>query len=239
VAEFSQRQFSPSTLNIKMQKFLIQDALTGLVNRMNFLESAEKLQFAESGINTLSAIGSTPASYSHYGFSPKGSNVSSDDIKEFFSSFGIDKPWERLKDISTIIGCSRLSLQSDFKQLSGLRNKSAHNPTTNVPSNDVQTHLENTVVIAACIDYQICQLLSAARKSNSSDLYIRNVGNGQIKVRYVDAMPDDRWGERPGPNERVVKFYRSEVEAVAGALSRARVDSVIVRDVQKLPLEFH
>ena len=176
----------------------------------------------------------SPATYTALGFSPRGSNVSHGDIKEAFLAFGVTEPWNKLSQIATAVGSSRVSLSTDYRNLARTRHSSAHNPTGNVASADLQTNLDTAIVIGIAIDVlslSIAQVFATARNPSLLTVGLENIAHN---FRFIDEQSDGTWVECI--NGRRVKRYPDEAAAMAGALGRSRPGRVIARDIRRVPV---
>lgn len=218
----------------QLKKFLTIDAVSGLSNRISFLDPADRQPFVDSQIKLLAAYDSVPAVYTALGFSPRGSNVSNEDIKTAFVACGVEKPWDKLSQIATAVGSSRVSLSSDYQNLAKTRHSSAHNPTGNVTSSDLQTNIDTAIVIGIAIDVlssAIAKAFSGARSPATLDSAIQGITH---RFRFIDEQPDGSWMERI--DGRAVKKYANEAAAINGALARSRRASIIARDTRQVPV---
>jgi hypothetical protein len=226
-----------TSFGTKLRSLLSQDALQGLVTRMGFLESSQRLAFAESKLPVLSAFLQSPPIYTGYGFSPKGSNVGDADISGLISAFGVSGGWNRLSQLCSQIGASRLSLYDDFRGLLRARNNAAHDSSTNIPSGDLSTHLATALLVGLVVDLTI---------THSIDCYIAEPTTAQaeqacnllaLHYRFIDETPTGAWNERSGTAGRVIKCYPDLASAKSGAKSRRKPAHIIVRDVRQIPIE--
>ncbi len=218
----------------KLKRFLTIDAVNGLSNRVHFMDQADQQPYVDVQIKLLSSYNSDPAIYTALGFSPRGSNVSHGDIKEAFAACGVDAPWDKLSAIATAIGSSRVSLSTDYRNLAKTRHSSAHDPTGNVASADLATHIETAIIIGIAIDVLSTAVAHAFSKARNSPTLENAVGGIAHSFRFIDEQPSGIWAERM--NGRIVKRYPSEETAATGALGRSRAGRVIARDVRQVPV---
>jgi hypothetical protein len=218
----------------RLKRFLTIDAVSGLSNRTHFLDPSDQQAFIDSQIKLLAAYDAAPAVYTALGFSPRGSNVSDIDIKRAFRACGVEAPWEKLSQIATAVGSSRISLSSDYRNLAKTRHSSAHNPTGNVASSDLQTNIDTAIVIGIAIDVlstAVANAFTRARTPTALDNAIQQITH---RFRFIDEQPNGTWMERI--NGRTVKRYADEIAATTGTLSRSQKASIIARDVRRVPI---
>lgn len=217
-----------------LQKMLTTDAVIGLVTRAQFLAKSEQQTYVEAKLPLLAAFRETPPKYTAFGFSPKGSNVGADDIRDGFSAFGIDKVWNRLRDVARDIGVARLSLEDDFRNLTRARNAAAHNPDSNIPTSDLQANIRNSITIGIC-----CDLLASACKEGYSaargsiDIDLSSITTIPV-YRFLDLGMDGKWSESL-PSKKTVKRYVDREVAIATALGRAKTKIVVIRNQSQIP----
>jgi hypothetical protein len=219
-----------------LKRLLSIDAILGLANKVNLKDKAERQSFIEEKLDQLSKYSAVPAEYTVLGFSPRGSNVAESDVSGFLAAFGVEQPWSKLGAVTEMIGANRLNLKGDFIAMSKARHRSAHNPDSNVPSADLESHLENAVIIAISVDI-ICRSIKKALRQlpKMSELTVR-LKSWPYRIRFVDQEYGGTWVERAGRDTQVIKRYNSRDEAVQVAGSRKKVDIVVVRDTAKIPV---
>jgi hypothetical protein len=208
----------------------------GLANRLNFTDRASRQAYADMQLAALAQYSATPAAYTVLGFSPRGANVSDGDISTVLSAFGIEKPWQRLGKVAREVGSARLSLKDDYIGLTKTRHRSAHQPASNIPSADLKTHIETSILVAVCFDclaHSIAQAMMTAADIYSFQASVR--GNN-LTYRFVDSETSGSWVEKSSDGRRARKRYADEATAIAGASGRTGSAMVIVRDTQGIPL---
>lgn len=218
----------------KLKRFLTIDAVSGLSNRIHFLDGPDKQTYADHQIRLLASYSSIPAVYSALGFSPKGSNVSHEDIKTAFGAFGVQAPWDKLSGIATAVGSSRVSLSSDYQNLAKTRHSSAHDPTGNVATADLETNIETAIIIGIAIDVLASALSEAFARASTPTKLAAAITGIVHAFRFIDQQSDGTWLERV--NNRTVKRYSNELAASTGALSRRRSGIVVARDIRQVPV---
>ena len=227
---------SASSLTDELRSFVSIDAILGLANRISFEDPTSKQAFADMQLAALAKYSETPPSYIGLGFSPKGSNVAETDIGRALKAFGVQKVWERLAQVSSDIGGGAISLKANFINLAKTRHRSAHEPASNIPSGDLKTHIETTVLIAACFD---CISISIVRSMALATNYLgykASLDADVLQYRFVDREISGDWVERSADGVTVRKRSVVESVALAAALARPGTAIVIQRDEQGIPL---
>ncbi|WP_253711294.1 HEPN domain-containing protein [Bradyrhizobium sp. WD16] len=237
IAELSSTRITYSMFDDKMRSFLSMNAVLGLGNRINFTDKSDRLSFAETHITRLAAIATNPPSYTGLGFSPKGSNVSGDDLRDLLAAFGIQNAWRALSQVVSSLGATRVSLKDDFVNLSRSRNRAAHRSTTNLATADLQTHLDTAVLVGLSIDILLSNAINAFIKERTAASATASANSLPLNFRFLDQQVDNTWNEKVGSAGRVVKKYPSRMAAVAGATARAAKNYIVVRDLRSIPVE--
>jgi hypothetical protein len=223
----------------EFQKFVTVDAISGLSNRMMFLKGIDRQQYVESNISLIASYNAASTSYTALGFSPKGSNVSDDDIRDAFSSCGIPAAWQRLSAITQAVGSARVSLSTDYRNLARSRHRSAHNPDGNVPTADLQTHIETAILVGLSVAV-LTRAASAAFGKATTPLKLKGDLQAVTSTyRFIDEQANGTWGERASAGGKIVKIYESEAQAVAGAVGRKDSRPIICRDVRQVPIALY
>ena len=227
---------SPSSLTSELRAFLSVEAILGLANRLNFEDAGTKQSFADVKLAALAKYSELPPTYVGLGFSPKGSNVAETDITKALKAFGIEKVWDRLAAIASNVGGGSVSLKANFNNLAKTRHRSAHEPASNIPSGDLKSHIETSILVAVCFD---CIAISIVRSMASAPDYGRfkaALDADVLQYRFLDREISGDWVERASDGITIRK--RSSVEAIALAAAAGRPGSSIViqRDEQGVPL---
>jgi hypothetical protein len=236
VAAMNNARMAYAMLGDGLRRLFSLDAIVGLANRINFVDRADRLTFAEAQIARLAALNGVPVSYTGLGFSPKGSNVSADDLHTLLAAFGVQNPWQVLARATSTLGATRVSLRDDFTNLARARNKAAHDSTTNVASADLETHLETVLLVGMSIDVVLTHATSAFVRSNSHSTAVAAANALPLSFRFLDQTSIRQWSERLGTG-RVIKRYTSKDAAKSGALSRSGNALVVLRDQRSIPME--
>lgn len=224
------------TLGSALQRILVADAVVGLATRSGFLEWPDRQVYVENELVRLAAYNVQSPTYSSLGFSPRGSNVNEGDISVVLKALELSEPWKQMSAAASLVGSTRIDLRNDFIQLSKSRHRSAHSPQSNVATNDLRSHIENSILLAVVFDFISTKVVKSLTISSSYSAYKVKLSNINLDMRFVDLEPSGKWVERSSLGSRVVKRYDTEESAVAGATSRISVDIIIIRDIQGVPL---
>jgi hypothetical protein len=234
-AVISAGQVGYADLGADLQQMIIVEGVAGLVTRTQFVPKPDRQAFVEKWLPALAAFKSTPPGYTSLGFSPKGSNVGADDVRDAFAACGLDKVWNRLKAIASSIGSTRVSLEQDFRNLAAARNTAAHNPDSNIATADLQAHLQTALVLGVACDIlatACCDAFTAAKVP--ADITASNLGTVR-SLRFLDEDTSGAWCERPAAAGKVVKRYAARAAGIGAALQRKNVGFVVVRNASQLP----
>lgn len=227
---------SPTSLTSDLRAFLSVEAILGLANRLNFEDAGTKQTFADAKLAELAKYSAVPPTYVGLGFSPKGSNVAETDIAKALKAFGIEKVWDRLARIASNVGAGSVSLRNNFNNLAKTRHRSAHEPASNIPSGDLKSHIETSILVAVCFD---CIAISIVRSMVSAPDYARfkaALDADVLKYRFVDREISGDWVERAADGIKIRKRSSDETTALAAAAGRPGSSIVIQRDEQGVPL---
>jgi hypothetical protein len=217
----------------KLQSFLSIDAISGLANRVRLTDRSYKRQLVDDYIPKVASYAGAAPVYTSLGLIPSGSNVQVDKIKEALSSFGLQNSWALLSQWSSDIQGSVLDIEGALRQLSSLRNKSAHDASFVVPATDLTSNIEKAATIGIVIAVAFREIAEAFRAS------VRNqppsLSSIQPSWRFIDNQGERGWLERTMTG-RARKYYATEQEARAGASGRPRPAHIVVRDERTFPL---
>jgi hypothetical protein len=238
-----EKDISNSNLNFTnlpegYKKFILIDSIIGLSNKMNTIKNfSDKFEFVQSNIALLSQYAATPPKYTALGFSPRGSNVGHDDIKRAFGTFGVKDAWGRMNNIAATFGGAALSLETNFKNLSNARHRSAHDPMSSIPIKDLESNIRSAIVIGICCDVMAKNLGLAIQMCRKESEIQKRIDNYWKASRFLDQQTDGTWLERSTINHRSAKRYKDRISGVAGVAGRRGAPFVIVRDTTGQPIE--
>lgn len=232
---FTSSPLSYAAFSNDLKRFLTVEAVVGLATKTKFRAHADRQLFSESALKEIGGYLAGTAPYSAFGFSPRGSNVSRTDIESAFKACGLAHCWTHMGSISSAIGASRVSLAVDFDQLARTRNRSAHDPSGNVPTANLVAHIETAILIGIAADI-LSTAIERAYASSSTTAQLRVAITGMsYPVRYVDEQSDGSWLERSATGY-ALKRYATELAAVTGAQARRSASSVVLRDTRQVPI---
>ena len=220
----------------RLKRFLTIDAVVGLANRVSFTDGADQQTYVDQQIRLVASYGAIPPIYTALGFSPRGSNVSDDDILKAFGACGVARPWEKLAKIATDIGAHRISLSADYRNLAKARHRSAHNPDGNVPTSDLQSNIETAIVIGIAVDVLAVGAGRAFRHSAKPVDLEKALDSLSHRFRFLDEQPDGTYLERRTDTGRAIKRYPDEPTARSAATARAPAGAIIYRDTRRVPM---
>lgn len=219
------------------REFSTIDSLIGLQTRLGFLDKQYRLAAAETEMRRLTGFLNNPVQLNSFGFSPRGSNVADSDVRTALKALGVYKPWDRLTSLTHAIGAARVSLQSDFRNLAKTRHRSAHNPLSNIPTQDLKDNIESARVIAIVVAATLRYLKSAYSKARSANQLANLTKTPSPSFRFIDMQADGTWLEKKSISGVGVKKYTTIAAAKAGANARRDGRCVIVRAIARTPIE--
>ncbi|MER8898910.1 HEPN domain-containing protein [Mesorhizobium sp. M0676] len=238
VKEVARSALAYQSLPEKMKKFFTVDSVSGLSNKAYFIkESLAKLSFVETNLSLVASFGAVPPVYTSFGFSPSGSNVGHEDIKQGFASFSVNNAWGKLDAIARQIGAASLSLENDYKALAQARHSSAHDPAGNIPTGTLQSSIRSGIVIGIAADILACDVGKIIRGTSNTQSLDAKVNSVTHRVRFIDELANGAWVERPTIASRAIKKYPDRPSAKAGVLARKSLGMVVARGISTSPLE--
>lgn len=218
------------------RRFILVDALVGAVTRMSFIRGLpDKILFADQHLTTMSGLRTTPRAYSSLGFSPKGSNVGHDDVKDALAAFGVRDPWREMGVIAGKIGLGSVDLRSDFIALSRSRHAAAHQSTSNIPTSTLQSLVRSALVIGMSCDILAGNTAEAIRTCTRPAALVATVQRFARPIRFLDPQSDGSWLETAEGRRRASQRHQSKSAGIGVALARRGMPFVVIRDTQRLP----
>ena len=224
-------------LGDKLRKLLSLDAIVGLGTRLGFVDKSDKLAFAEASIARLAGSSGSPINYTGLGFSPKGSNVSGEDVQIVLAAFGIQNPWQSMGSVISSLGATRLSIKDDFRNFARARNKAAHDSATNITTSDLKTYLDTALLVGMASDIILTNAVAAFVSEQTLSAATTSANILPPNYRFLDQDQNGRWKEKIGTAGRTIKLHADKLAAVGEALRRARRLIVVVRDTRAIPVE--
>lgn len=230
MSDISAGPIAHSEMSIPFKAFCMVDSLLGLQNKMNFYRRPEhKLAFLEERFESLLGLASNPPRYNGYSFSPKGTNVTAEDVKTAFLALGVSDPWRKLTALTSRIGNARTNLEDDFKNLAKTRHSSAHNPTGNIPSQDLLTNIIVAGVVGAVVGAMLQSLRASYLQARSAESLLNAAKDPTVEFRFIDRSTRNRWIERTR-NGGVLRRFSTLEDAVNSARRRRGTHVITSRD---------
>lgn len=221
-----------------IRDFIVVDAAIGMNNRLSFVKgSPDRLNYTMKTLDFVVKYKEVPPAYTALGFSPKGSNVGHEDIKQAFSTFGIKDAWGKMNELAASYGGAVLSLKQNYKALSEARHKAAHDPVSSIPVADLQSHIRSAIVIGICCDVLAKNAGAAIKACRDKKDLEKDVAAYRRASRFLDEQTDGSWLERASPAAKGTKRYPNRADGIAGATARAGTPFVVVRDQTGQPIE--
>lgn len=236
--DISTCQIPYSTLPEKSRKLVTVHALDGLSNRRSQKDPLDQLAFIETELPLIAQFVSTPVRYSGFGFRPRGSNVSAEDVSSFFKGLGVEKIWDKFNALTVKIGYTRADLKADFETLASSRHKSAHNPTGNIPSGDLLTNITVATLIAITFSAYLEIIRAAYLSSRSVNQLKNNLTAASFNFRSIEKRSESSWAEMSLTGNGTIKIYNTMENAVAAARGRRKQASILVRHPNFMPIAF-
>ncbi|WP_188849977.1 hypothetical protein [Aureimonas glaciei] len=221
-----------------IRDFILVDATIGMNNRLSFLRgSSDRLNYVAGKLELVVKYKDASPFYTALGFSPKGSNVSHEDIKKAFRTFGVIDAWGKMNTLAAALGGAALSLEENYKNLASARHKAAHDPISSIPVADLQSNIRSAIVIGICCDVMAKNAGSAIRICRHKKNLETDVAAYARAMRFLDEQQNSSWLERPSVGSRGTKAYPDRATGIAGARARVAKPFVIVRDKTGQPIE--
>ena len=238
VASLSSSAIPYSSFPDEFRNFFTVQAVQGLANRLKFLDKNDKLIYAEQNISSIARILSNPSSYNKFGFSPNGSNIKSEDVRDLPKLFGVKNGWFQLQTVCSEIGASRLALSNDFENFKKARNAGAHDIGSNIASLDLDTHIETALLVGISSDISISNAIEWLCRSHTHALAMQHISTNRPKYKFLVERGDGRWAEYGTGNARIIKIYPDFENAKRGAATRSRQQNthLVAKDLSLRPV---
>jgi hypothetical protein len=221
-----------------LRKFLSISAAQGFVTRAFFLDNVDQISYAEQNIPSLGGFLRARPSYTAHGFSPRGSNVSIEDIPKLLAAFGLRGAWNYLQNLCVRLGAARLSFQDDFRNLAKARNKAAHDgAAANIATVDLLTYIDTAVLVGITVDLAVSHAIDCFVRHPNSPSATAAAGNPNFVMRFVDPQSDGTWRENL-EQSRTVQRHVTIGAAIRIAASRQANNFLIVRNARLFPVQF-
>lgn len=216
----------------RLRRFFSVEAVYGLGQRIGYMEKSDALAYVEAHLPRLAGFAAIPPIFTAMGFS-SSANVSVSDVGNLLGSLGLSHGWQKLNGICTQVGISRLSLQNDFQNLIRIRNSSAHDSTTNVPSADLVSHVETAVLLGLSVDIAVTHTIKCYTKARTSQRAVAAANKFALKLRFLDEDTAGRWRERSA-NGKTLRFHPDL--ASARTAGTRPFGGFVVRDARLFPV---
>lgn len=238
VEDVSKANLTFADLPQNIRDFIVVDSVVGMINRLSFIKTPpERINFIDQTLGLVTQYKAIPPTYTALGFSPKGSNIGHEDIKQAFGIFGIKDAWGKMNLLAATLGGAVLSLRDNFVGLASARHRAAHDPVSSIPVADLQSNIRSAIVIGICCDVIAKNVGAGIRKCRSKNDLENDVATFSRASRFLDQQIDGFWLERASPTHRGIKRYSDRDSGIAGASGRGGTPFVIVRDTTGQPVE--
>lgn len=160
------------------------------------------------------------------------------DLRDALLAFGVEEPWNYLKEVCSSVGAGELDLSSSYARVSRNRHNAAHNPDCNIASDDIKSHLRSILDVAVASHVTLAHLAACSTDARSFADFITAKAEPP-KIRFVDRERVNSWVERKADSSRVIKRYVDEEVAVLRANARSGRPIVVVRDESQRPVRIY
>lgn len=184
---------------------------------MKFMERGDALLFAETNLPKLTGFAQVPPVFTGLGFSTKGSNISSDDIGT---------------SVCTMIDNTRLDAKVEFENFYNIRNASAHDSNTNVPTGDLNSYIDLALLVGLAIDIIITHAVDCYVSARTTRMAEDAVNKLAPRLRFLDQLPDGKWKDVAIAKKRARKIYADFEQAKLAVIPNTQY---IVRDTRLFP----
>jgi len=191
---------------------LCVSAVRGLARKVGFMDDADALNFVEQELPSLTGFAGSPPIYSSLGAVPRGTNMTEKDIQSLLKAFGVQQVWPKISNICSQLGASRISIKSDFGNLYDARNLCAHDSTSNIPTADLQTHLQTALLVGMAFDLAMSHAVYSYIRCAHAARAERAAKGMNFRVRFLDEMPSGAYREHQG--QRTLRTYPSLEDAL-------------------------
>ena len=193
------------------------------------------------------AIASTATVGGGYVISPLAfghgqSNITSIEVKDILSAFGVENPWQSMGQISSKVNVGVVDLKSSFDTASIRRNEAAHRADAEIEITDLEGFV--TVMLGITIGFDLLiskalrKILDYDRDYLSSRTKIRS---GDISIRFIHHDRNAGWREVVDQSARA-KARSLKLDTLKPAcLQRAIANhqSVVITGERSLPVDWY
>ena len=170
-----------------LQELAIGGALSSLSfqSRIFKKENPDYKLIIQEETRKISSTGLTPYELSKFSLLSSGSNVSSGEIKEFLTAFGIANGWNLLKSISDSIGGGIPDLAQAFNNASQRRHSSAHSAAFDYDYTWLANLKSEILSISSSVDIVISARCRQASRKPLLRLEDHNL-NDDLNYRFLE-----------------------------------------------------
>jgi len=236
VEDVSKAHMTFADLPDNIRDFIVVDSVVGMANQLSFIRQ-DRLKYVDQTLALVAQYKAAPPTYTALGFSPKGSNIGHEDIKQAFRVFGVKDAWGQMNLLAATFGGAALSLRDNFIALASARHRAAHDPVSSIPVADLQSNIRSAIVIGICCDVVAKNAGAAIRVCRNKKNLENDVTSFSRGSRFLDQQVDGTWLERASPMHRGLKRYPDRGSGITGARARSGSPFVVVRDTTGQPLE--
>lgn len=238
VEDLGKSKMAFADLPDNIRDFIVVESVVGMSNRLSFIRtSPDRLNYVDQTLALVTKYKAVPPAYTALGFSPKGSNVGHEDIKQAFGVFGVRDAWGKMNLLAATFGGAVLSLRDNFIALGSARHRAAHDPVSSIPVADLQSNIRSAIVIGICCDVIAKNAGAAIRACRNKNNLENDVARFSRASRFLDQQIDGSWLERASPMHRGAKRYADRPAGITGARARGGRPFVVVRDTTGQPVE--
>lgn len=198
-----------NSLPEKLKDVVTFYALKGINSRAETLKrnSEDYISFIQNETGFISSTKNSVYEFSEYSIGWDKSNLNSNDVLEILGTLNVEGGWSSIQRLSSIINCSILNPNQVFKNFATNRHKSAHNTDADSLLTDLESFIDQSIIIAFCFDSLLCKSLSYIRLNNTSFLNLSLKTKPQdIKIRYLNEVAG-KWKEFA--NNNLSRAYRT------------------------------
>lgn len=186
--EIGKTNVSFGALPIKLQEAATISALKGVQNRADNLKrvSEDYVGFIQDETWCISSTKDAVYEISEYSLGWDKSNISAEDLKNYFSVFNIKDGWRAIQEISSAINISLTNPGEIFKNATQRRHKAAHSTDAESLLTDLQDFVSQSKVIAFGIDALLSKSLQHIKDRNENFLNeILKTEFNQLSFRFL------------------------------------------------------
>lgn len=218
------------SLPLKLREAATVGALKGIQSRAEVLKrnSDDYVSFIQDETANISSTINLPYEISEYSLGWEKSNLSSEDINRFLSTFNVSGGWGAIQLISSAINISLANPNENFKNSVARRHEAAHNSNAESLLTDLQDYVSQARVIAFAFDVLISKSLSHIKSNNSSFLDgTMKTSFSQLSFRFLTEV-GNVWKEYNGNSINATRVKNTLAELRADAEPRADLHNQVL-----------